>query len=233
MKQSLAVTFILLVFTAIANVILAFIYGNEGYEAFLAVCFGLLIIFIWQSYGIIAAFIRKYGKFSILLSLPVVVLLWVLVLPAIMGTITYDTPGAVNHDINWMLVVLGIIPFGVQTLFSKRKNTSLTSVAVGMTVTIYSVFVVFIGAILFYDTSSSFSNIGLVIAFEFQLIMNFLIIRAGYFDRALTYANAQLAKHPHLPESVQRYYIVAVCGAPLVIPLVIIIGLMLAAMAAR
>ncbi len=213
---------------AVANILLAFIYGSNGYEAFVTLSIVLAIMFTWQ---LVQAANRIFHSKSWLifkiLALPVLMFCWFLIVIAEMLSIFKPSvaPGVVIPPIHLWLIVIGSASYFLPRNTSSVKEVSVTQLTIRAVATLFSIMTLFIAALDFYDNSSALKNVILVIAIELQYIMNYVVLKTNYLGAALNLAT-RITQKLHLDEGELGFYLIMfLVGLPFFAPFIAIIAI--------
>lgn len=219
-------SFLFIVVVLIINVILSYTFGNNGYEAFITVSLALGILITWQSIKMFRL-IQDSNSWMIVRAIYILALIffWFVVLSGVILSVSsssYD-PKGITPDINWLIVLIGTIPYLLPRLISIQNDFSFNKAAVGWVTTMYSVMVLFIAVVGFYNSTSRFGNIMLVMAVQLQYLMNHLTVKTNYLERSHGSA-LKLVNNLHFEKSdFGKYIIIAVVGLPYIAPLAIVL----------
>jgi len=211
-------TFLLLIVAGLFNVLLAFNYGHDGYEAFVVTLILLGLLASWQ--GIETArfiFASKINLIAKVFQILAVAVFWFFIIGGMMISVSPDAYGSEvrTPDVSWLTVAIGIVPFVITQLIAPREGQSSQQLLTGWVTSIFSMAVLFIAGIGYHDRQTVFAGIILVVAMQLQYLMSYLAVQSDYLKRAHTYANTVA------PSS--DFAATAIVGAPFALPLIIIV----------
>jgi hypothetical protein len=208
------------------NIVLAYVFGNNGYEAFVTLSIALGILITWQSLQLLRLLFKSHTWLILkLLGAAALGFFWFLVIGGVMLSISRDAydPSATTPDVNWLVVLIGTVPYLLPRLGLYKTDAGFTKTAIGTVTTLYSVIVLFVAALGFYDSEARYQSLILVLAVQLQYLMNHVILNTGYLDRALA-AGVQLSSQLKLgSSSFGRDLTIFLVAIPFFAPLAIVL----------
>lgn len=225
-QQNILINLFLLAVIAAGNVLLSFYYGNNGYEAFLTACLGLLILMHWQLAQLISVVKRDHGLFLSILVVPPLGIIWMILFAALMVCLTYtsDAAGSVRLETNWLLVFAGAVPYLLPRLLVRATNSIETS-SINLLVTIYSVVFAAIAIVSFGSQDSIFGKTILVIALELQVLIAFIFAKTSFVTKVIKNTESVKRRYFANDDNAMFYTVVGVVGAALLGPALLLISL--------
>ena len=230
MKGNSTLCLLYLILLGALSVGLSYYFGNDGIEAFLIALFGLIILFHTQIVLVTRAYSRQYGRIAGVLSVLFILTLWLgLVFGLSLFTFTY-LPGIVaeiGKQINWSIVLLGSLPYGLPRLL-KNENNSAQFLSVNLLVTTYSLLASMIALVVAEDQFKDGFSIALVLVVEVQVILAFIYSRTKYVEIVFKNVRGYSDSNSIGRDDIAAYAACALIGIPLFIPIVllmVIIGL--------
>lgn len=226
MASNKNIPFSLIVVISCFNVILSYAFGNNGYEAFITVSIALGILISWQSVQMFSL-IRRSHSWLVVKAIYALALtfFWFVIISGVILSISrgsYDSK-VITPNINWLIVLIGTIPYLLPRIIHGRSDLNFNKAAVGWVTTLYSVMVLFIAVLGFHDSRSEFGSILLVLAIQLQYLMSHLAAKTSYLERSHASALKLVRKLRLERSDFGKYIIITLVGVPFIVPLVIVL----------
>ena len=216
----------LIVAASIFNVILSYVFGNNGYEAFITLSIALGILITWQSLQLARhLFQSKTWLIIKLLGLVLLGFFWFIVIAGVMLSVSgnaYD-PTVSVPNVNWLIVIIGTGPYLLPQLSFYKIKVGFHKTATGMLTTLYSVMVLFIAALGFYNNQAKYQGLVLVLAIQLQYLMNHVIIRTDYLNRSHATATNIARRLKINGNDLGQNLTIFLVGLPFFMPLMIVL----------
>jgi|GEM_PF-2793851 len=219
---------------AVATLVLSYAKGNEGYEAFISTSIALWIFVTWLTLRVVRLiFARKqWWLIGKLLAALGMIGMWCMVAIAIMIVVTHQgaDPRITVPHVHWLIVLLGVAGYLVPRFFTHQSKTPTRKIAFGWLAAIFAIVTLFLAGNAYYDSSSHFRSIILVLALQLQYIMCFVVVKTDYIawaeqkaKRINTFTYLQVQKHPEN----EIYAPVLLVGLPIFLPLLVVLAMTL------
>jgi hypothetical protein len=218
-----------LCFTATASIILAYIFGNQGIEAFFAIYIATGILFsIYLGLILRSLFATRYWLIVKLLGTIILLFVWAIFVTAILMLVFEPNinPKIVIPSLNWWIISPSALAFVVQVPLKHSGKLQLElSKLVGRAVaTLLTIVLMFVAFIVFAGMESHFRTLALVVAVQLQYIANYIAVETSYFQNVHAFIEGQLARRSMQADgrlAITSYALLM--GAPFLIPLIFII----------
>ena len=214
--------------TAIVSILAAYIFGNQGVEAFFATYIATGILFsIYLGLILRSLFATRYWLIVKLLGAVILLFVWAVFSAAILMLVFEPNinPKIAIPSLNWWVIVPSALALAVQIPLrrSGKLQLEINKLAGRATATLLTIVLMFMAFIVFASTESYFRTLALVVAVQLQYIANYIAVETPYFQNVHAFIEGQLAKHNMQPDG--RLAITShalLMGAPFLIPLILI-----------
>lgn len=179
----------------VLTILLAYSFGHNGYETFVATSIGLLFIMAYQAAESLhaAAKSRHWLVTKALLScLPLG--MWLLSLICLMLLITgagHDPRIPLPH-INWLIVIVLVVAYMLSTVKLNFAETRFGRTLLPLFATLYAVAIMYSAALRFYSDPGNAHTIALVIAGQLQYVLLYVVLRTRYVEWAVALGQSRL-----------------------------------------
>lgn len=226
MRKDITSSLAYVLLASLFNVALAYLFGNNGYEAFITISIAVGFLLTWQSFNLVPLLFKsKVWLIIKLVGLLPLAFVWFVAVAGVILSVSTNAhdPSVSTPSINWLIVILGTLPFLVPRVAIYKATAGFQKTAIGLLVSLYSIIVLYIAALGFYDNNASNKNLILVIAVQLQYLMNYLITRTNYLHRSQVLAK-NLAQHLSIShKDTGDYLMILIVGLPFILPLAIVL----------
>jgi hypothetical protein len=227
MLNNEATSLIYLIVASLLSVLLAYIFGNEGYEALITTAIALGFLITWQLLVLTRLLFRTKAWLIIkIIGLLPIGLPSLFLLPSF---IISPLPGIYNPaisppSVNWFVVCIGTLPFLIPRLLGYKIKVGSKKILIGSITSIYSLMVLYIAVIGFYDNESKYRSLILVLAVQLQYIMSYTVTRTNYLNRSHDFA-VNLLKRLRISsnDDAGQNIIIFIVGLPFILPLAVVL----------
>lgn len=226
MNKDRKMPFLLLICASVFNILLAYIFGNDGYEVFITISIALGLLITWQSIQLLRINFAS-NNWLVIKAIYALILcsFWFIIIAGVMLSVSRDAydPNVVVPSINWLVVCFGVLPYMLPRLLYGTKM-SFTQSVVGFVTTLYSVLVLFVAMLGFYNSTTRFGSILLVLAIQLQYLMNHLAVKTNYIEKSHVRATKWAIKLKIANSDAGKYFIVLSVGLPFIVPLLVVLA---------
>lgn len=214
-----------LVCASLFSLAIAYIFGNDGYEAFATTAIALGLLLSWQLINIARLLFRSniwlIVKFVGALMLG---FFWFVAIATVISSVSSNTfsPQIPTPNVNWIVVSIGTLPFLLPRLGLYRSSTAIKTPAIGALVSLYSIMVLYIAIIGYHDSNVTYRGLLLVIAVQIQYLMSYTVIKTDYLERSHAFATNLSHRLKITGSDIGDYIHILVVGLPFLLPLGII-----------
>ncbi|QQS19757.1 hypothetical protein IPL85_05840 [Candidatus Saccharibacteria bacterium] len=215
-------TSVYVVLALLFSLLTAFIFGNEGYEAFVTIAIALGLLISWQLIHLAKLIFQSKDWVIVkLVGITSLVFFWFVSVATIALAISKDAFGSGVHtpSINWAVVLVGTLPFLVPRISAYRLNANTKNTIIGILASLYSIIVLYVAVIGYYDTDASYRSVILVLALQLQYLMSFVITRSNYLNQSHAYAVSLTRRLKIIDSEKGQYLILFIVGLPFILPL--------------
>jgi hypothetical protein len=227
MLNNEATSLIYLIVASLLSVLLAYIFGNEGYEALITTAIALGFLITWQLLGLARLLFRTKAWLIIkIIGLLPIGFIWFIAVASVISSISSGiyNPAISPPSVNWFVVCIGTLPFLIPRLLGYKIKVGSKKILIGSITSIYSLMVLYIAVIGFYDNESKYRSLILVLAVQLQYIMSYTVTRTNYLNRSHDFA-VNLLKRLRISsnDDAGQNIIIFIVGLPFILPLAVVL----------
>jgi hypothetical protein len=214
-------TFGYLLLSAVLTIMLSYLFGNDGHEAFLTTTLALGILMTWLSIQLIRLNFGSRQWFAVkLFALIPLSFLWFVSVSVVMLAVLPN--GHESLAVNWFVVAMSTLPYFFNRLEAVKKSRGIS---IDVAATLYSLLILYVAGLSFREGQSPLKNLLLVIAMQLQLIMAYLTISSGLLQKAHVVVNRYLKRFKMDTTDFGLLIGALVLGLPFFLPVIIVIVL--------
>jgi hypothetical protein len=227
MLNNEATSLIYLIVASLLSVLLAYIFGNEGYEALITTAIALGFLITWQLLVLARLLFRTKAWLIIkIIGLLPIGFIWFIAVASVISSISSGiyNPAISPPSVNWFVVCIGTLPFLIPRLLGYKIKVGSKKILIGSITSIYSLMVLYIAVIGFYDNESKYRSLILVLAVQLQYIMSYTVTRTNYLNRSHDFA-VNLLKRLRISsnDDAGQNIIIFIVGLPFILPLAVVL----------
>lgn len=219
------ISFAYILFASLFSLTLAYVFGNDGYEAFVTIAIALGILISTQLLNMARLLFRARVWLVVkLFGLLALGFIWFICIASVILSISSEAfnPSLVKPTINWVIVLVGTLPFLMPRVNAYRLDAGMKKTFIGILTSLYSIIVLETAVTSYFSDASKYRNIVLVLAIQLQYLMSYAITNTNYLDRSLAFAN-NLTRRLRISQGKMSLYITSlIVGLPFILPLAII-----------
>lgn len=204
---------------------MAYVFGNDGYEAFVTMAIALGLLLSWQLIGLTRLLFQSRSWLVIkFLGTLLIGFFWFISMGGVIMATAQNIfdPLVQAPPVNWLVVLVGTIPFLMPRIAAYRLNTDPVKALMGVLASLFSIIVLCVAVIGYFDNDAMFRDLILVLAVQLQYLMNHAINKTDYLPRSHAYATS-LTRRLNLKMSIHNLDItLLIVGLPFFLPLIII-----------
>ncbi len=220
MQYSPAFSFILVVISSIFIVVLAFLTGSHGLEAFYITSIGLFFLFVWFSIQLL----KRLYRMKTWLIAKVILTIAQLGLLGVAGILTVASwPIDSVEPVNGWFVAAGLIPFLVPRLGVYKKIDATNKISAGILIIFFTMILLTLASQSFQTNTNGVEGYLLVAGVQLQFVLCYLVLQTDYVERFLATVDATCKSIGIKDKSVYAYVILLTAGLPFIVPLAVLL----------
>jgi len=216
MRKSPAFQFLYIICVGLVTVVVSYLLGYKGLEAFYTTAFSLTILLMWLLIQAARNIFRQpmWLILKILFMLPLFV-----VFIFGLSTMILSTPANAHYSINGWLVAAGIIPYLIPRIGLYKKSMSATSIFIGLAVTFVSIQLLFMAFQGFQMNPHGHHKVLLILAVQIQLAMTYLASQTNFLRRSRSAVLSWCQNHGIEDDNVRGLAVILTTGLPFLVPI--------------
>jgi hypothetical protein len=226
MRNTTNITFAYLVLSSLLGLVIAYIFGNDGFEAFVITAIALALLMSWQVvYAIRLLFTSNHWFVIKLFGSICLLFFWFTAIMAVLFSVSSNifTPQVSLSPINWPLVLIGTLPFLLPRISKLGSQTTMNQTIAGIVTSFYSILILYIAVIAFYANDLKYQSIVLVMVAQLQYLMSHVVVKTDYIYQSHAFAK-KLTHRTHFSNNdTEHYLVLGIVGLPFLLPLAVIL----------
>lgn len=190
----------LLVLPAV-SVFVAYYFGHNGYEAFVATSLGILLLMGFQTIRSIQILFEGHHWLitkAVLSAITCCVLILSFVCEMLLITAAGHDPRVMIPHTNWIIAGALAAAYSIRNVRRSKPTQTYSWSMLDILASLYSILILYIASLNFYSNVHVTHNVILVLAGQLQYILLYIILRTGYVQWVVSYGQEKLGSPTNL-----------------------------------